>query len=199
MIKATMHLLSTANVWSAGGEGSKLLLLLHLGNQMVNALPGHAACHLKRTKGETSIPSWPSSLCHVMLAVSPFRMCCHTHAQTLTFVQSHLEDFCHRWSALLFLFTFTLPWWFLMIWPLRITVWLKSWRRVVLTGATEALGWLESPGFGMWHFLAYAKALCSSSTHWRHSLEPHCKSFDCIVCFTSTLLSTLDSLSALEH
>lgn len=41
MIKATMHLLSTANVWSAGGEGSKLLLLLHLENQMVNALPGH--------------------------------------------------------------------------------------------------------------------------------------------------------------
>lgn len=143
---------------------------------------------------------FPADLpCCVMLAVSPFRMCCHTHAQTFTFVQSHLEDFCHRWSALLFLFTFTLPWWFLMIWPLRITVWLKSWRRVVLTGATEALGWLESLGFGMCHFLAYAKALCSSSTHWRHSLEPHCKSFDCIVCFTSTLLSTLDSLSALEH
>lgn len=57
MIKAKMHLLSTANVWSAGGEGNKLLLLLHLGNQMVNALPGHAACHLKRTKGEASIPS----------------------------------------------------------------------------------------------------------------------------------------------
>lgn len=56
MIRATIDLLSRVNVWSAGGEGRKLLLLLHLGNQMVNALPKPAACHLKRTKGETWIP-----------------------------------------------------------------------------------------------------------------------------------------------
>lgn len=52
-------------------------------------------------------------------------------------------------------------------------------------------------GYGMCHFLAHAKALCSSTQ--RHSLEPHWESRRCIVRFTSTLLSALDSLSAAER
>lgn len=60
------------------------------------------------------------------------------------------------------------------------------------------VGLTGESGCGMCHFLPHANTLCSSSTQRWHSLEPHCKTLCRIVCSTSALLTTPDSLSEPE-